>query len=78
MSGREATAHGRRVTALDLADMDAEDVVAFLDYLEHTRHNTVATRNVRLADLLGVVHDLSVSNPRSRVLARGESPGYCV
>jgi len=46
-----ATSRGRSVAELDLTDIDAEDVVAFLDHLEHTRHNTVATRNVRLAAL---------------------------
>ena len=46
-----AARHGRSVADLDLADMEAEDVIAFLEDLEHTRHNTVATRNVRLAAL---------------------------
>ena len=46
-----ATRRRRSVAVLDLADIEAEDVIAFLDDLEQTRHNTVATRNVRLAAL---------------------------
>src|SRR5438132_13830551 len=42
-----ATSHGRSVAALDLVDIEAEDVITFLEHLEHARHNTVATRNVR-------------------------------
>lgn len=34
---------------LDLADLDAPMIGAFLDHLEHERHNTVRTRNARLA-----------------------------
>ena len=36
----------RPVAKLDLTDIEAEGVVAFLDYLEEERQNTVATRNV--------------------------------
>ena len=34
---------------LDLADLDETTIVAFLDHLEHDRHNSVRTRNARLA-----------------------------
>ncbi len=34
---------------LDIAELDAELVVAFLTHLEHDRHNSVRTRNARLA-----------------------------
>ncbi len=34
---------------LDLADLDAELIGAFLDHLEHERRNSTATRNARLA-----------------------------
>lgn len=36
---------------LDLDDISPEDVIAFLNHLEKERHNTVSTRNVRLAAL---------------------------
>jgi site-specific recombinase XerD len=41
-------------SALDLADIDAPLVGAFLDYLEHDRGNSLVTRNARLA----AVHSL--------------------
>jgi site-specific recombinase XerD len=34
---------------LDIADIDAPLVGAFLDHLEHERHNSIRTRNTRLA-----------------------------
>jgi len=46
-----AAYHERDVTQLDLADINTETVIAFLAYLEQERHNSVATRNVRLAAL---------------------------
>ena len=39
----------RSVSQLDLGDLDPAEVLAFLEHLETTRHNLVATRNVRLA-----------------------------
>ena len=39
------------IDQLRLADLDAELVVDFLEHLEHDRHNSVATRNNRLAAL---------------------------
>jgi hypothetical protein len=46
---------GKTPSALDIADLDAPLIAAFLDYLEHDRHNTVRTRNWRLA----AIHSLS-------------------
>jgi integrase/recombinase XerD len=40
---------GKKPSALDIADLDAPLIAAFLDHLEHERHNTVRTRNWRLA-----------------------------
>lgn len=40
---------GRQPASLDLADLDAPTIGAFLDHLEHERHNSVTTRNTRLA-----------------------------
>lgn len=39
---------GKPPASLDLADLDAALIGAFLDDLEHTRGNGVATRNLRL------------------------------
>jgi len=40
---------GRQPSQLDLSDLDADLIGAFLDHLETERHNTVASRNLRLA-----------------------------
>ena len=37
----------RTSSELEVADLDAELISAFLDHLEHDRHNTVGTRNAR-------------------------------
>jgi site-specific recombinase XerD len=41
----------RPVAYLELTHLTATDVLAFLEYLEHDRHVTIATRNCRLAAL---------------------------
>ena len=46
-----------------MIDIEAEDVVAFLDYLEEERQNTVATRNVRLAALHAFFRYVAVNAP---------------
>jgi integrase/recombinase XerD len=45
---------GKSPSRLDLADLDADLISAFLDHLENERGNTARTRNARLA----VVHSL--------------------
>jgi site-specific recombinase XerD len=45
-----ARGHCAAVT-LDLAALSPEAILAFLDHLEHDRHNTISSRNVRLAAL---------------------------
>lgn len=40
---------GRSPNDLEIADLDAPTVLAFLDYLESTRENTPRSRNARLA-----------------------------
>ena len=65
-----AARHGRSVATLDLADIEAEEVLAFLDDLEHTRHNTVATRNVRLAALHAFFRYVAAHEPEQ--LARSQ------
>jgi integrase/recombinase XerD len=47
--GFATTATHKRPSTLDIADLDAPLIIAFLDHLEHDRHNTVRTRNNRLA-----------------------------
>jgi site-specific recombinase XerD len=45
---------GKTPCDLDLTDLDASAISAFLDHLEHDRHNSARTRNARLA----AVHSL--------------------
>jgi integrase/recombinase XerD len=65
-----ATSHGRSVAELDLVDIAAEDVITFLAHLEDERHNTVATRNVRLAALHAFFRYVAASAPEQ--LARSQ------
>jgi len=65
-----ATSRGRSVADLDLADIEAEEVIAFLDDLEHARHTIVATRNVRLAALHAFFRYVAASEPEQ--LARSQ------
>lgn len=44
-----AEQQAKPVTALAIEDLAVDTIFAFLDYLEHTRGNSVATRNARLA-----------------------------
>jgi site-specific recombinase XerD len=46
-----AATHHRAVAALTFADLTPEVILAFLDHLETVRHNSVRTRNARLAAL---------------------------
>ncbi len=59
---------------LDLAELDAETISAFLDHLEHERRNTVGTRNARLAAIHSLYRFASLRHPEhagsiARVLA---------
>ncbi len=72
----EFTAQHRRrdVASLDVADLDAEAITAFLDHIETNRSNSAATRNCRRAALRSffkhlVRHDLTHSLQYTRVLA---------
>ena len=61
-------------SALDIADLDAPLIAAFLHHLEHDRHNTAATRNGRLAAIHSLFAYLALHHPEhaesiQRVLA---------
>lgn len=53
---------------LDLADLDAKLVGAFLDYLEHERGCTVRTRNVRLAAIHSLFRFAALRHPEHAAL----------
>lgn len=61
---RFAVAHaGTSIADLSLADLDAALVLAFLDDLESQRHNTVRTRNARLAAIRAFAHYAGLQEP---------------
>jgi len=64
----------RQPSALDVGDLDAPLVGAFLDHLEHNRHNSVRTRNNRLAAIHALLSYAALRHPEhsasiQRVLA---------
>jgi integrase/recombinase XerD len=64
----------RAPSALDIADLDAPLIAAFLDHLETDRHNGPATRNNRLAAIHSLFAYLALNHPEDaatiqRVLA---------
>ena len=65
---------GKTPSALDIADLDAPLITAFLDHLEADRRNTVRTRNWRLAAIHSLFGYAAFSHPEhaatiQRVLA---------
>lgn len=65
---------GKQPCQLDFDDLDAPLIGAFLDHLEHERHNSIRTRNARLAAIRSLFHYAALDHPEhaetiSRVLA---------
>lgn len=65
---------GKKPSQLDLTDLDAPAISAFLDHLEHDRGNAIRTRNARLAAIHSLFAYAALSHPEhaaliSRVLA---------
>lgn len=65
---------GKGPSALDIGDLDAPLVAAFLEHLERDRHNSVTTRNNRLAAIHSLFGYLALHHPEhaasiQRVLA---------
>ncbi|HMK97338.1 MAG TPA: tyrosine-type recombinase/integrase [Acidimicrobiales bacterium] len=65
---------GKAPSALDFSDLNAPLIGAFLDHLEHDRHNGVRTRNARLAAVHSLFRFAALCHPEhagliSRVLA---------
>ena len=48
---------------LALTDLDAATVLAFLNYLEHERHNTIRSRNARFAAIRSFFHFAALKDP---------------
>jgi integrase/recombinase XerD len=65
---------GKPPSRLDVSDLDVTLISAFLDHLEHNRHNTPRTRNVRLAAIRSLFRYAAFKHPEhadviERVLA---------
>lgn len=65
---------GKAPSNLDIVDLDAEVIAAFLDHLEHERHNSISTRNARLAAIRSLFRFAALRHPEhaaviERVLA---------
>ncbi len=65
---------GKKPSALDIADLDVALIAGFLDHLEHDRHNSVRTRNNRLAAIHSMFGYAALHHPEhaaviQRVLA---------
>jgi integrase/recombinase XerD len=59
---------GKQPCKLDLDDLDAPLISAFLDHLEHERHNTVRTRNARLAAIHSLFRHAALRHPEHSAL----------
>lgn len=57
------TTHAIAPACLRLADLDASRILAFLDHLERDRHNTIRSRNARLAALRSFFHYAACRDP---------------
>lgn len=58
----------KQPSQLDLADLDAERVGGFLTHLEEERHNTVRTRNARLAAIRSFFRYAALRHPEHAAL----------
>ena len=54
---------GKAPERLELTDLDAPTVLAFLDHLERTRRNTIRSRNARLAAIRSFAHFAALNDP---------------
>lgn len=59
---------GTQPSRLDIADLDAECISGFLDHLEKERHNTVCTRNARLAAIRSFFRYAALRHPEHAAL----------
>jgi integrase/recombinase XerD len=66
--GFARTRTGKPPSRLDLADLDAPLIGAFLDHLEHERHNSVRTRNARLAAIHSMYAYAELRHPEHAAL----------
>ena len=77
-AARSAPARSRR--ELDLDDLDAPLIAAFLDHLEHERGNSVRTRNARLAAIHSLFRYAALRHPEHAAAdpARARDPAQAL
>ena len=69
--GFAAARTGKQPSQLDIADLDAPLIGAFLDHLEHDRGNSPRTRNARLAAIHSLFRYAALRHPEhAEVIAR--------
>ena len=56
---------GKSPERLTLTDLDAPLILAFLNYLERERHNTIRSRNARFAAIRSFLHFAALKEPTS-------------
>lgn len=61
---------GMHVDCLDIQDLDYDMVLAFLDFLERERNNSVRTRNARLAAIHSFFRHVAYGKPEALGLAQ--------
>jgi len=62
---------GKPPSRLEVSDLNVRLISAFLDHLEHERHNTASTRNVRLAAIRSLFRFAALRHPEhADVIAR--------
>ena len=62
---------GKEPSELDITDLDAPTIVAFLDHLEQERHNGIRTRNARLSAVRSFFRFAALRHPEhAAVIAR--------
>jgi integrase/recombinase XerD len=61
---------GKQPCSLDIGDLDAPLVAGFLDHLEQARHNTVRTRNHRLAAIHSLFAYAALRHPEHAAVVR--------
>ena len=59
---------GQSPSTLDIADLDADTIAAFLDHLQIERGNSVATRNARLAAIRSLFRFAALRHPEHAAL----------
>jgi site-specific recombinase XerD len=61
---------GKAPIELTFTDLDAPRIVKFLDHLERARHNTIRSRNVRLAALRSFMRYTALHAPMHLAVAQ--------